>query len=359
MQLLYKPDADDAGRRWEAFWQHELIDRPPTVITVRREGTPERPRVRQLEGRNGDFAAALDKFEAWAETMYFGGEAMPQFWFGLGPDQFAAFIMDGEIQFSEEHDTSWVLPSVDDWGEVMPLRIRPDNQHWQHVLAFAEAAGERAAGNFLVAALDMHSNLDALAALRGYQQFCLDMIDQPEVIDQVVAQVIELYPLVYEGVANAARMDEVGWTTHWGQLTAPGRSEMMQCDFSAVMSPAMFRRWLRPALEAESEFLDHAFYHLDGPDALVHLPELLAIPRIGGIQWVPGTALTADRPQYTWVELFREVQQAGKAVQIWGDPEAIKWVHRQLKPELVQYLVHGCQTPAEADEMLQWLVDNT
>ncbi len=357
MELLYKPDFEEAARRWRAFWQGELIDRPPTVITVRREGAPERPGVRQLEGRDGDFAAALDKFEAWAEPMYFAGEAMPKFRFGLGPDQFAAF-MGGEIQFSEEHDTSWVLPSVDDWAEVMPLRIRPDNQHWQHVLAFAEAAGQRAAGKFLVDALDMHSNLDALAAFRGYQQFCLDMIDQPEVIDQVVAQVIELYSLVYEGVANAARMDEVGWTTHWGQLTAPGKSEMMQCDFSAVMSPEMFRRWLRPALEAESEFLDHSFYHLDGPDALIHLPELLSIPNIHGIQWVPGAALDAERGQHTWVDLFQTIQKAGKAVQTWGSPEAIKWLHPQIRPELVQYNA-WCETPAAADELLAWLGANS
>ena len=357
MNLLYRSDCEEGLRRWEAFWHSELLDRPPTMITVRREGAPERPAKRQLSGLDGDFAGALDKFEEWVETIHFVGEALPEFRPGLGPDQFAAF-MGGEIQFSEEHDTSWVLPSVDDWAEIMPLRIDPENQSWQHVLAFSEAAGRRAAGKFLVTGLDMHSNLDALAALRGYQQFCFDMIDQPQLVDRLVAQVIALYEPIHDGVFRAAKMDEIGWTTSWAGLAHPGKGQMMQCDFSALMSPQMFERWLRPALEAESEFLDHSFYHLDGPDALVHLPALLAIEKLHGIQWVPGSGLAAARPQHTWVELFQTVQKAGKAVQIGGNVDQVKWVHRQLQPELVTYTT-GCSTVREADELLSWLCRNS
>ena len=357
MELLYKPDCEEALRRWEAFWHGELIDRPPTVITVRREGAPERPAKSQLAGLDGDFAQVLDEFEEWAETIYFAGEAIPEFRPGLGPDQFAAF-MGGKIEFSEEHDTSWVLPSVEDWADFMPLQIDPENQYWQHVLAFSQVAGQRAAGKFLVTTLDMHSNLDALAALRGYQQFCLDMIDQPEVVDRVVAEVIKLYEPIYNGVFRAAQMARVGWTTSWAGMAYPGKGEMTQCDFSALVSPEMFERWLRPALDAECEFLDHSFYHLDGPDALVHLPALLSLPKLHGIQWVPGGRLATERPQHTWVDIFQTVQKAGKAVQIWGDVEAIKWIHPQLRPELVMYLPN-CSSPTEADELLAWLCQNS
>lgn len=353
MKLVYKPDFEPAARRWEAFWHGELIDRPPTVITVRRQNAPERPGVGQLEGMDGDYEGALDKFEGWVQTIYFAGEAMPQFLPGLGPDQFAGF-MGGKMGFAEEHDTSWALPSVDDWRDVLPLRIDPDNQYWRHILAFYEVAGKRAAGKFFVSTPDMHSNLDALAALRGYQRFCLDMIDQPQLVDRLVAEVIELYEPVYNGVFSAAKMDKMRWTTNWSRLACLGKGEMIQCDFCALMSPEMFRRWVRPALEAECEFLDYTFYHLDGPDALVHLPELLALPRLHGIQWVP----TDDQHQYQWMELFQTIQKAGKAVQVHGDAEAIKWVHPQLRPELVTYIVESIQTPTEADELLAWLCAN-
>lgn len=352
MDLVYKPDCEEALQRWDAFWRSELLDRPPTVITVRREGAPKRPGVSQLEGLDGDFEDALDKFEEWAETMYFAGEAIPQFRPGLGPDQFAAF-MGGQIEFSEEHDTSWALPSVDEWADIMPLRIDPENQYWQHLLTFNEVAGQRASGKFLVETPDLHSNFDALAALRGSQQFCFDMIDQPDLVDRLVAQIIELYEPVYRGVSYAARMDQVGWTANFAQLPSPGKGEMMQCDFSALISAQMFDRWVLPTLEAESEFLDYSFFHLDGPDTLVHVPRLLALPKLHGIQWVP-----THRAQHTWVDLFHTVQAAGKVVQVWGDVEAIKWVHPQLQPELVTYIV-GCATPTEADEVLSWLCRNS
>ena len=358
MKLLYKPDFEEAARRWEAFWRGEMIGRPPTVITVRREGAPQRPGGRQLEGMDGDYEGALDKFEAWAETIYFAGEAMPNFRPSFGPDQFTSFL-GGEIVLAYDGaDTTWVRPCVDDWADVLPLRLDPANKYWQQTLSFFEVAGKRAAGRFMVAALDTHSHVGSLATLRGFQRFCMDMVDQSELVDRLVAQVMEIYPVVYDRLFNAANMGQVGWTTNWAAIATPGKGQMLQCDFSAVMSPWMFRRWVRPALEAESEFLDHAFYHLDGPDALVHLPEILAIPNIHGIQWVPGAAEEVAQPQHTWVDLFQTIQKAGKAVQIWGDVEAIKWVHPQLRPERVTYTV-SCQTPGEADELLGWLCNHT
>lgn len=353
MELKYKPDCEEALRRWAAFWHGDLIDRPPTTIIVRRQGASETPAVRYLQGLDGDFQAAIDRFEEWAATMYFAGEALPALKPRIGPDQGSAF-MGGRVEFSEEHDTSWVLPSVDDWADIMPLRIDPANQYWQHILAFYEVAGRRAAGKYLVRDLDMDIGLGALAALRGFQRFCLDMVDQPDLVDELVAQAIPLFQQVYNAGFRAAGMAGVGWTIFMGGLVGPGKGAMLYCDFSALISPEMFRRWAMPALEVDTEFLDHSFYHLDGPDALVHLPELLALRELHGIQWVPGSGLASEKPQHTWVKLFQTMQERGKAVQIWGNVEAIKWVHPQLRPELVTYIVN-CSSAPEADEVLSWL----
>ena len=356
MELAYKLDFDQAARRWRAFWTGDLLDRPPTMLTVRRPEAPERPGVPQIAGLDGDFGGPLDAFEAWAETMYFAGESLPCFVPSFGPDQYAAFLGCEIITPPDSGDTSWVVPCISEWDDFLPVRLDPGNHYWRLMREFYEACAQRAQGKFLVGALDAHAGVDALAAARGYQQMLLDMMDQPEVIDRAAQQIAGLLPQVYETLWRAGGMDRAGWCSDWSGIGFPGNGCMTQSDFSAMLSPAMFRRWALPTLEREWEYLNYNFYHLDGPECLVHLPDLLAAPRLHGIQWVAGAGHAA---QYTWVDIFQKIQGAGKRVQVWGQPEQIKWLHPQLKPNLVVYSVEGVASPAQADELLDWLVRNS
>ncbi len=360
MNLLYKPDADDALRRLEAFWHNDLLDRPPVMATCPQPGQTVPPGPGQLAGFDGDYAGALAQFEAMAAAVYWGAEAFPTMGPCLGPDQFAAFF-GGEIVVSpESQETSWVERFVDDWTDVLPLRLDPDNRYWKHILAYMDYAGRAAAGKFLIATLDAHSNMDALGAMRGYEDLCLDMLDRPEAIDEAVAQVRDFYVPIYDAVYQAAAMDQVGWTTSWLGAVGPGKGTCVQCDFAALMSPRMFDRWVMPCLEAETAFLDHAIYHWDGPDALPHLPSLLSLPDLHGIQWVPGVGEEAEgRPMYTWVDQLQQMQAAGKSVYAYGPAEALKTLHKQLQPNLVFYNLQGLQTPQEIDAFCRWLEQNS
>jgi len=358
VELLYKPDFEEAARRWQAFWAGELLDRPPTVLTARRSGAPQRPGNPQIVGLDGDFTTPLDTFEAWAETIYFAGEALPCFVPSFGPSQFAGFV-GGEIIMSEESgDTSWIDPCVDDWADFLPIKLDPQNHYWRLMLEFYRAIGERAPGKFLPAIPDSQPHVDLLAALRGTQQLLMEMVDQPEMVDVAARQATEIFPLIFDGLWEAAEIDRFGWVSDWSTVGFPGKGCITSSDFSAMVSPAMFRRWILPALEYLWEFLDYNIYHLDGPDALHHLPDLLAVPneKLHAIQWVPGES---NAPQPTFVDIFQQIQAAGKAVQVFGTIEQIKALHPQIKPNLVCYWVFGEYGPAEADELLDWLAKHS
>ena len=48
---------------------------------------------------------------------------------------------------------------------------------------------------------------------------------------------------------------------------------------------------------------------LDGPDAIRHLDSLLSLPKLSGIQWIPG----AGSPSVSeWIPLLKRIQKAGK-----------------------------------------------
>jgi hypothetical protein len=84
---------------------------------------------------------------------------------------------------------------------------------------------------------------------------------------------------------------------------------MLQSDFSYMISPRMFQHFVLPSLTSWCDALDYAFYHLDGPGQVKHLDVLLSIPRLRGIQWVPGEGRP---PAHEWLPLLRRVRDAGK-----------------------------------------------
>ncbi|NLO74317.1 MAG: hypothetical protein GX100_09465 [candidate division WS1 bacterium] len=359
MELLYKPDAEEACQRWEAFWQGEMIDRPPVVFGgLRRPDAEDIPGPSQLLGFDGDFARAFEIVDRRLSGGLFLAETFPCHPPSLGPDQVAGFL-GCKIGLNEASgDTSWVEPCVEDWESALPLTLDPENRYWKHILEFCAYLRPRARGRFLLGHLDLHGNLDGLGAMRGYERLCMDLVDAPELIDRAVEQICALFPEIYDAVYEAAGMAEVGYTTSWGALVAPGKTNMLQCDFSAMMSPAMFNRWVMPCLEVESQVLDHSAYHLDGPEALCHVPSLLSLPRVHVMQWVIGAGLQESRPITTWIELYQQFQAAGKACQIPGSIEELKVVHKQLKPNLVQYIT-WVNNVAEAEDFLKWLQENS
>ena len=110
-----------------------------------------------------------------------------------------------------------------------------------------------------------------------------------------------------------------------------------------------------PALEEESSYLDHCCYHLDGPDALVHLDDILSIKGIDAIQWIPGEG---NPPQVEWLDLLKKIQNAGKGLHILASPEEVKVFHKALRPEGVIYDIQA-SSKQEAEDLLKWLKKNT
>jgi len=352
LELKYKPDAAEAQERVRAFWQREVLDRPCVCIRVPKEGV-DPPSVPQVLAADGDYAGAVALFEEWASGTCFLGEAFPVLSPCWGPDQFAAFI-GADLILAPETNTSWAVPFVEDWDEVEPFSIRPDNRWWSMTLDFYTAAARLADGKFLMGHLDIHSNLDCLAAVRGPERLCMDLIEHPDEVLRAAGWMDSLYKPVYNAVYEAGGMAEQGTVT-WLGLWSDGRTHVPSCDFCYMISPEHFRRFVMPSLEYEVSCLDTAIYHMDGVGQLPHLDDILAIPGLHGVQWVPGVG---ERRMPEWIDLLRKIQRAGKSVQIGLYPDELKAVHSKLDPRKTFYEV-GCGTEAEARELLGWLVDHT
>ena len=350
--LELKPDLDEAARRWDAFYHGEILDRPLLWVTAPRAGKKGAPGAGYHEKVFGDMDDIIGRALVSAEAVYWAGESVPTFWPSFGPDEIAVFC-GAELCWNEDSkDTNWSKPFVEDWADALPLRLRDDHPLWRRMLEFYRRCADRMAGKMLTAPPDLHTNTDLLAAVRGPERLCLDLMDRPEAIDEAMLSARAIFPQVWDAVRQAGRMDELGYCHGFYSMQG---AAVLQCDFSCMVSPEMFARWILPALEEEAEIVGRVVYHWDGPGALVHTDALVRSKGLHTLSYVPGAGRGGHAD---YMDLFNRVQAGGKAVQVYGSPEQIKAMHRELKPEKTFYCT-GTNTEKEADELLEWFRKNT
>ncbi|HNT34449.1 MAG TPA: hypothetical protein PKH07_05550 [bacterium] len=347
--LVHKPDFRQAVRRWEAFWQGEMIDRPCLVVTAPKEGATSAPHPAYMAGHTGCYREVVEQYDRWAQGIWFGAEAMPFLEPSFGPDVFAAFV-GAELKYDTA--TSWAVPFVEDWESVLPLDLTGED--WKRMKDYVQTASEFAKGRFLIGMLDLHSNMDCLASIRNPQRLCMDVLDCPELVDRAMQNVQKLYPKVFEEVYRAGSMANQG-CIGWTPVYSPKRFAVTQCDFICMLGPEQARRFVIPALAEEAAYLDHCVYHYDGPGALKHLDDILAIADIDCIQWVEGAG---NPPLIEWMDLLKKIQAAGKSVEVRCPAEQIPIFHKNLLPDRVVYITNTA-TQKQAEELIIWLKANS
>ena len=361
MELTTIADSARVTAAWRHFWNHELYgNRPPVVTSVARPGQAQvyAGHQRYYLAVTRQYDAFLDQIDRHLETTDYLAEALPHFGPDHGPDQYAAFF-GGELRYSNDAPgTNWMTAFVGEegWEAHVPLRCDEGSPVWQSVLELSRRMAAHADGRYLVGVCDLHSNMDALAAMRGPERLCMDLYDCPDLVEHAMADVRVTYQPVYDALYAAGGMTAETGSCGWIPFWSDGKFATIQCDFMCMLSPEMNRRYVLPALEEEAAFLDHCVLHFDGPGALVHLDDVLAIEAIDAVQWVPGAG---QPPMHTWTDVLHRIQAAGKAVQIYGvNAEQVKVLHRELKPNVTAYCV-DCETREEAGELLAWLERNT
>jgi len=118
-----------------------------------------------------------------------------------------------------------------------------------------------------------------------------------------------------------------------------------------MISPKMFEKFVLPDLEKAIQHTNHAFYHLDGEDAITHLDALLSIEGLLGIQWVP----EAGKPQGAeWNWLFKRIKDGGKLCQIYVNADEALEIVREVGGRGMCLIITGRPQipPDEIDDFL-------
>ena len=342
-RLGLKPDYQDTIKRYEAFWNGDLLDRPLIRIVVPRHEFNMKPNS-YYDRIYGDLDDIISRIVHNTRGRLYLGESLPQPLLTFGPGEIAAYC-GGKLHFHESnHDTNWAEPFVDEWEAALPISLKADDSLWLRMQSFIAKCADAMQGEMLFSPLDLHTNLDLLMGMRGIERLCMDLIDCPDVIDKAMEQTMGIFDQLYEHAYEEYN------------LPSPAGFEVLQCDFSCMISSSMFERFALPYLEREAEyFRNRILYHWDGVDALTHTDSLIASKNLYLLGFLPG----AGNGEYKdYLNVYEKIQAAGKAVSVGGSPDEIKYLHKSLKPNLTVYDT-SVDTVGEAEELLRWFVENT
>lgn len=339
---IYKEDLNESKERLKAWWDHEIIDRPciayylfSDLKDLKIEYIYEYFGIPWYLAQNWDnFEDFLFKFEHILRTLSFGGEAIPRLFPNYGPGIMAAVF---GIEPKFQSNTVWFHKDTS-LEEIIPhlegVKLNKNNLGYNRLLEITEYLAKRARNEYSSGLTDLGGVMDILSSFLGPSKIILTMKRRPSIIDTCRSIILEKLLEVYNELQSINERYVDGCNS-WMPIWSAKRWYPIQSDFSAMLSPKYFKRFVLPDIITQAESMDSSIYHLDGPGQLIHLDDLLAEASITGIQWVPGAGDESSANE-KWIPIYKKIQAAGKNLVIDNageTPKRATRLYKKLEPE--------------------------
>ena len=306
----WKSNLEETKQRYINWWNHKGIilnmwEHFQEGVQPHAEITPPAP-AKDLSQKWFDPQWRAEYLDWYVAHSSLKADILPVANTQLGPGSLAA-ILGGVFEGGE--DTIWIHPNPDFTDEIV---FNPEHPNWILHKELLKACKAKANGHYVVGMPDLMEGLDVLAALKGTDRVLLDTVMQPEILEQQMQQINDIYFKVFDELYDIIREgDEMAFCyfSSW----APGKMSKLQSDISTMISQDDYRRFVQPFIREQCQKIDYTLYHLDGVGAMHHLPALLEIEELNAIQWTPGVG----EPQGgspKWYDLYKKILAGGKSV---------------------------------------------
>lgn len=175
----------------------------------------------------------------------------------------------------------WAGPCLSDYRTRSEIRFSRDNPWLRQLLEWTRAMVDVAAGQFPVAVPQMRGPLDILAAMRTPAQMCLDLLESPADVVQVLSELTDLWIAVGEAVLAEIPAFHQGYATRMN-MWAPGQALTLQNDVSTLVSAGTYRQFALPCDRKITGRFPYTDFHMHSSechqiDNLLELEKLTAI----------------------------------------------------------------------------------
>ena len=306
----WKPNLEETKQRYINWWNHKGIvlnmwEHFQEGVTPHAD-IPEPKPYRDLNQRWFDPEWRAEFLDWYVAHSSLKADMLPVANTQLGPGSLAA-ILGGVFEGGE--DTIWIHPNPHFTDDIT---FDPNHPNYLLHKRLLSACKQKAQGHYYVGMPDLMEGLDVLAALKGTDKVLLDTVMQPEVLEQQMQQINDIYFQVFDELYDIIREgDEMAFC--YFSAWAPGKMTKLQSDISTMISVDDYRRFVQPFIREQCQKIPYTLYHLDGVGAMHHLDALLEIDELNAIQWTPGVG----EPQGgspKWYDLYRRILAAGKSI---------------------------------------------
>lgn len=304
---------DNVVRNATAWWEGKL-DRPlaGAQLIGRDPGRAQPDAYLLSQDTCLDFSISadevIDRIDYELSRRVYLGDAFPHISLhAFGAGVLAAFLgarMDNSIS------GVWFHPPADVPLSDMSFAFDPDQPVFRRIADICRAAAKRWQGQVQVGMTDLGGIFDVLASFRTTEKLLMDLYDCSDEVVRCAAEIERAWRCYYDALQEILSPVNPGYTD-WIALYSPIRCYTTQCDFSYMISPEMFGRFILPELQRTWGWLGHGIYHLDGVGELPHLPQLLASDGLHVVQWVPGDGKPNEAH---WPEVYKAIHDGGKRI---------------------------------------------
>jgi hypothetical protein len=186
---------------------------------------------------------------------------------------------------------------------------------------------------------------DVLAAMRGLDEFCLDLHDAPEILKAAAAGVNELHWRILQ-MHFAAIKPKLGGYGHIFGFWSPGPATVLQEDTMGLCAPAAYRDlFMQYNAELVARLGEHTLFHLHST-GYRHYRHVLEIPGIAGLE----LTVEANGPSLAdLVPALRAILERSRLIlQVDGHFEEVAAALRALPKEGLYVLLPDRLIPDEA-----------
>ena len=338
--MLYNPNLDEIKRRMNAYWEREALDRCCMSISVPQPGFNNLGRYNfyyDVEEADQYRRHFFDHHHLYGETLAFH---FP--YFGTSIAEYTGCTANRVPQ------TTWFEHWMTGEPDASEISFRSRNIYEKQKQAIKNMI-ELSGGDYMVTVSDNTGIVDVLAEIRGPENLLMDMIADPEFVEESVQRLLPIYKQTQEELFSLVEENNQGSAIIW-QLWAPRRLAQMQCDLSVMISNDMYNRFVMPELEELSSFLDYPLYHLDGMEQIRHLDSILSLKRLRAIQW----SMVEGQPRAVeFIPVLQQIQRAGKCLVMKVLPQDVEKLLDNLSCRGLQLIVVGVKTDEEAGELMK------
>lgn len=297
--------------------------------------------------------------EANIHNTYWGQDAIQNEFVNLGPGVQAAML---GAPYKVTISSIWfdTDPPLKNWDN--PPKLTTDFNHPLHKVIDEHTKELCAASNgrYAVSTTDIGGQLDVLYSLRG-EDLLMDFIEYPEEVLAMQAHLDEEFLMYFNHQMDIIMPTGLGCSS-WMPIVSDMPYYPIQCDVSAMFSPAMFEKFALPSLDKVSSAIGNSIYHLDGPGEIPHLDMLLSLKHVHSIQWVPLPQVaglgptsysTARFEDEMSLDIYRRTKAAGKKVVLLGvPPSQIETIYNAVGSDGV-FICTYINTRKDADALIE------